>query len=62
MAPCSIAISALTAPETRGSTHANGKSELATVDSVVEGDFPAVYVTYTDRTSGRVSPSQVEAV
>lgn len=43
-------------------THANGKSELATVDSVVEGDFPAVYVTYTDRTTGRVSPSQVEAV
>lgn len=43
-------------------THANGNSELATVDSVVEGDFPAVYVTYTDRTTGRVSPSQVEAV
>ena len=43
-------------------THANAKSDLATVDSVVEGDFPAVYVTYTDRTTGRVSSSQVEAV
>lgn len=43
-------------------THSDGKSELATVDSVVEGDFPAVYVTYTDRTTGRVSPSQVEAI
>jgi hypothetical protein len=43
-------------------THANGKSELATIDMVIEGDFPAVYVTYTDRTTGRVSPSQVEAV
>lgn len=38
-------------------------SEAAVVDSTValDADYPAVYVTYADRTTGRVSPSQVRA-
>ena len=44
-------------------THPTGITEEATVDSVIRRDFPALYVTYTDRTTGRVAgTARVEKV